>query len=143
MSYIDDYRACMESTASRLYGEPPLPPMPAAAKPAEPKSITFMGMYTIPTERRASVLEIQQRTCARFKIPLEEMRTRCRETVVARQVAIYLARRNTSLSLPQLGRRFGGRDHTTILYSIRRIALLRGTNAELDGHIRAIEGALS
>jgi chromosomal replication initiator protein len=46
---------------------------------------------------------------------------RMKEIVIPRQVAMYLAKELTPFSLPQLGRHFGGRDHTTILHGIRRI----------------------
>lgn len=53
--------------------------------------------------------------------------SRRREHVVPRQLAIFLVHEHCRLSLPQLGLRFGGRDHTTILYSIRKVRAQRGS----------------
>jgi len=62
--------------------------------------------------------------------------------VRARQVLIFLAREHTTLSLPQIGRRVGGRDHTTVLHSCRKIAHLRDTDPEMRQELREIEEAV-
>jgi len=71
----------------------------------------------------APVERIQQRVAADFGISRAELvgSTRAATPVRARQVAIYLTRELTDLSLPQIGRLYGGRDHSTILNSVRRI----------------------
>jgi len=55
-----------------------------------------------------------------------------------RQVAMYLAKQLTPRSLPEIGRRFGGRDHTTVIHAVRRIEKLRQTDAELDADVRLL-----
>jgi chromosomal replication initiator protein len=69
------------------------------------------------------VERIQQRVAADFGVSRAELvgSTRAATPVRARQVAIYLTRELTDLSLPQIGRLYGGRDHSTILNSVRRI----------------------
>lgn len=59
--------------------------------------------------------------------------------VRARQVLIFLAREHTTLSMPQIGRRVGGRDHTTVLHSCRKIGHLRDVDPELRQELRDIE----
>lgn len=64
------------------------------------------------------------------------------DVVRARQILMFLCREHTTLSLPQIGRRVGGRDHTTVLHSCRKIEHLRDTDAELAQELAEIEGIL-
>ena len=57
---------------------------------------------------------------------------RAREVARPRQVAMYLSKQLTPKSLPDIGRRFGGRDHTTVIHAVRQIEKLRASDAELD-----------
>jgi chromosomal replication initiator protein len=72
--------------------------------------------------RARSVADIQAAACAHFSVSLEELLSPTRSVRVAwpRQVAMYLSRELTTESLPSIGRRFGGRDHTTVLHAWRR-----------------------
>jgi chromosomal replication initiator protein len=74
-------------------------------------------------ERRVTIDEIQRRVAEHFNIKLAEMTAARRARIVARprQVAMYLAKQLTSRSLPEIGRKFGGRDHTTVMHAVRRI----------------------
>jgi len=60
----------------------------------------------------------------------------------ARQVAIFLTRDLTDLSLPQIGRLYGGRDHTTVLNSLRRVEASLDEDPELAEKIRELRGAI-
>jgi chromosomal replication initiator protein len=51
---------------------------------------------------------------------------------------MYLAKRLTTRSLPEIGRKFGGRDHSTVIHAVRRIEELRDTDADVDGAVRAL-----
>ena len=51
---------------------------------------------------------------------------------------MYLAKRLTPRSLPEIGRRFGGRDHTTVIHAIKRIKELRAADSELDSDVRSL-----
>jgi chromosomal replication initiator protein len=70
-----------------------------------------------------TVDQIQRLTCAALKLSTADLNSskRSRQVVYARQLAMYLCRELTPLSLPAIGQRFGGRDHTTVLYAHRRI----------------------
>ncbi|WP_435140078.1 chromosomal replication initiator protein DnaA [Pseudopelagicola sp. nBUS_19] len=85
------------------------------------------------SERKISVEEIQRRVAEHYNIRLSDMigPKRVRTFARPRQVAMYLCKQLTSRSLPEIGRRFGGRDHTTVMHGVRRIEELRG----LDGQI--------
>ncbi|MGF1475122.1 MAG: chromosomal replication initiator protein DnaA [Geminicoccaceae bacterium] len=74
-------------------------------------------------ERRISIEEIQKTTVAHFGLKLADMTSKRRARAVARprQVAMYLAKQLTPRSLPDIGRRFGGRDHTTVMHAIKKI----------------------
>jgi chromosomal replication initiator protein len=67
--------------------------------------------------------DIKRAVAAHFNISVEllESKTRKHEVVVPRQVAMYLAKQLTSLSLKSIGLHFGGRDHTTVLHSIQTV----------------------
>jgi len=73
-------------------------------------------------KREHSITDIQAAACAHFGVSFEELISSTRSVRVAwpRQVAMYLARELTGESLPAIGRRFGGRDHTTVLHAWRR-----------------------
>ncbi len=67
---------------------------------------------------------------------------RTAKIVRPRQIAMYLAKMNTGRSLPEIGRRFGGRDHTTVLHAVRKIERLRLTDGKLNAELEAIEALL-
>lgn len=68
---------------------------------------------------------------------------RSRHIVRPRQVTMWAARGHTTLSLPQIGRRCGGRDHTTVLHACRKIDHLRATDGDVAHELREIEGLLA
>jgi chromosomal replication initiator protein len=82
-------------------------------------------------QRTPDVLEIQKAVAARFELPVESLRGKRRTSSVAmgRQVAMYLTKQLTSLTLVEIGRRFGNRDHSTVLYACARIAERAATDA--------------
>ena len=79
-------------------------------------------------DRRVTIDEIQKKVAEYYSIRISDMHSPRRSRTVARprQVAMYLAKQLTSRSLPEIGRKFGGRDHTTVLHAVKKIeALLR------------------
>jgi chromosomal replication initiator protein len=92
-----------------------------------------------------AIATIQERTAAHFHIRESEMRSarRGREVARPRQVAMYLSKHLTPKSLPDIGRRFGNRDHTTVIHAVRTIDRLRSTDPELDADVRIIERQLT
>ena len=91
-------------------------------------------------ERRVTIDEIQKAVSAHFDLkPLDLVSAR-RAVVVARprQIAMYLAKRLTTRSLPEIGRKFGGRDHSTVIHAVKRIEELRDRDREIDGAVRTL-----
>lgn len=82
-------------------------------------------------DRKVSIQEIQKRVCEHFNIRVAEMSSarRARNIARPRQVAMYLAKQLTSKSLPDIGRHFGDRDHTTVMHAVSRVTELIGTDA--------------
>ena len=91
-------------------------------------------------QRRISIDEIQTQVAEHYRIRKAEMTSarRAREVARPRQVAMYLSKQLTPKSLPDIGRRFGGRDHTTVIHAVRQIEKLRAADAELDADIRLL-----
>lgn len=78
-------------------------------------------------DRRVTIEDIQRQVAEHFNIRVAEMHSARRSRAVARprQVAMYLSKQLTSRSLPEIGRKFGGRDHTTVMHAVRKIEELR------------------
>ncbi|WP_255586796.1 chromosomal replication initiator protein DnaA [Hephaestia mangrovi] len=92
------------------------------------------------SQRRITIDEIQRAVSAHFDLkPLDLVSAR-RARVVARprQIAMYLAKRLTTRSLPEIGRKFGGRDHSTVIHAVRRVEELRDADREVDGAVRLL-----
>ncbi len=85
-------------------------------------------------ERRVTIDEIQRKVAEYYNIRLADMVSARRARAVARprQIAMYLAKQLTTRSLPEIGRKFGGRDHTTVMHAVRKIDELRGTDPALN-----------
>ncbi|MBE9604008.1 chromosomal replication initiator protein DnaA [Acetobacteraceae bacterium H6797] len=77
-------------------------------------------------DRRVTIEEIQRKVAEHYNIRLTDMSSarRARNVARPRQVAMYLAKQLTSRSLPEIGRRFGNRDHTTVMHAVSRVAEL-------------------
>ena len=95
-------------------------------------------------ERRVSIDDIQKQVAEQFNIRLADMSSPRRARAVARprQAAMYLSKHMTARSLPEIGRKFGGRDHTTVMHAIRKIEELSAGDAGLADDIRLIRRAL-
>ncbi len=81
-------------------------------------------------ERRVTIEEIQRKVAEHWNLRLSDMSSARRARAVARprQVAMYLAKQLTSRSLPEIGRKFGNRDHTTVIHAVSRVAELMGVD---------------
>jgi chromosomal replication initiator protein len=82
-------------------------------------------------DRRVTIEEIQKRVAEHWNIRLTDMASARRARAVARprQVAMYLAKQLTSRSLPEIGRKFGNRDHTTVMHAVQRVTDLMAVDA--------------
>ena len=86
------------------------------------------------SDRKLTIEEIQRKVAEHYNIRLSDMigPKRLRNIARPRQVAMYLAKQLTPRSLPEIGRRFGGRDHTTIIHGVRKIEELMSTDSQLS-----------
>lgn len=90
---------------------------------------------------RATIQEIQRAVSSHYNVSRVDILSARRtwNIVRPRQIAMYLARRLTLRSFPEIGRRFGGRDHTTVLHAVRKIEALRLADETLDAEIAELE----
>ncbi|MFC3052213.1 chromosomal replication initiator protein DnaA [Kordiimonas pumila] len=95
-------------------------------------------------DRKLTIDEIQRAVADYFNLRLSEMlsQRRARNIARPRQVAMYLAKQLTSRSLPEIGRRFGGRDHTTVMHAVRKVEDLRRDDSALDEDITRLSRLL-
>jgi len=96
-------------------------------------------------ERRVSLENIQRAVCQEFGLTLPQLRSKNNSRPISypRQVAMYLAKELTSASLPQIGREFGGKHHTTVLHSINKISQLRESDRDLNRLLNKLRDSLS
>ena len=95
-------------------------------------------------ERKISIEEIQRQVSDHYNIRLADMigPKRVRSFARPRQVAMYLCKQMTRRSLPEIGRRFGGRDHTTVMHGVRRIEELRHSDAQIAEDLEMLRRSL-
>ena len=94
--------------------------------------------------RQISIENIQKEVADAFKVKVADMYSKRRQAhiVLPRQVAMYLAKELTQKSLPEIGEAFGGRDHTTVLHAVRKIARESQHDTELNHRITVIAQTL-
>ena len=95
-------------------------------------------------DRRVTIDEIQKRVAEHYNIRLADMHSARRARAVARprQVAMYLCKQLTPRSLPEIGRKFGGRDHTTVMHAVRKIEELKAADRTLAEDIELLKRML-
>ncbi len=95
-------------------------------------------------DRRVTIDEIQKRVAEHYNIRLADMHSARRARAVARprQVAMYLCKQLTPRSLPEIGRKFGGRDHTTVMHAVRKIEELRTSDRTMAEDIELLRRML-
>ncbi len=96
-------------------------------------------------DRRITIDEIQRKVAEHYNIRMTDMHSarRARQVARPRQVAMYLAKQLTARSLPEIGRKFGGRDHTTVMHAVRKIDELINDDAQISQDVDIIRRALT
>ncbi|MEC3861844.1 chromosomal replication initiator protein DnaA [Mesobacterium sp. TK19101] len=96
------------------------------------------------SQQKISIEEIQRKVAEHYNIRLSDLvgPKRLRSFARPRQVAMYLCKHMTSRSLPEIGRRFGGRDHTTVMHGVRRIEELKAQDAAIAEDLEMLRRAL-
>ena len=96
------------------------------------------------SERKITIEEIQRKVSEHYNIRLSDMigPKRLRTYARPRQIAMYLSKNLTSRSLPEIGRRFGGRDHTTVMHGVKRIEELKIQDGQVAEDVEILRRAL-
>ncbi|WP_428644415.1 chromosomal replication initiator protein DnaA [Roseibium sp.] len=125
---VIDYIACyviasardLEGALNRLFAHNQLTKQPVTMELAEK---TLHDLVRIGEPRSIKVEEIQQVVCKHYSVTKADLLSSCRARTLVRprQIAMYIAKVITGRSLPEIGRRFGNRDHTTVLHAVRKI----------------------
>ena len=91
-------------------------------------------------ERKLTIDEIQRKVAEYYGLKVADLLSerRAREVARPRQIAMYLAKKMTPRSLPEIGRRFGKRDHTTVMHAVKRVEQLRGQDREIDSDVATL-----
>ncbi len=99
----------------------------------------------IERNRELSVEEILKKVSSHFNIKISDMKSakRLKAVVLPRQIAMYLSRQLTSSSYPEIGERFGGKDHSTIIHAIRKIEKLMEDDFQIRSTIESLKNELT
>ena len=91
-------------------------------------------------DRRITIEDIQKKVAAHYNIKVSDMHSARRSVAIARprQVAMYLSKKLTTKSLPEIGRKFGGKDHTTVMHAVKRIDELSRGDKEFAGDVELL-----
>jgi len=96
------------------------------------------------SDRRTTIDQIQKKVAEHFNVKISDMHSARRSRTVARprQIAMFLAKNLTTRSLPEIGRKFGGRDHTTVIHAIKKIQELVKNDSSLSEDIEILTRSL-
>lgn len=96
-------------------------------------------------DRRITIDEIQRKVAEHYNLRMADMHSarRARNVARPRQVAMYLAKMLTARSLPEIGRKFGGRDHTTVMHAVRKVEELIEGDAQIAQDVDVVRRALT
>lgn len=85
-------------------------------------------------DKRITIEDIQRAVANHYNVKMSDMHSARRSVTIARprQIAMYLSKQLTSKSLPEIGRKFGGKDHTTVMHAIKRIEEMRAADMEMQ-----------
>ena len=92
------------------------------------------------SQRKVNIEQIQKKVSEHFNVKMSDMSSarRSRTVVRPRQIAMYLSKNLTSRSLPEIGRRFGNRDHTTVIHAVKKVEELRNMDVSFDEDVELL-----
>lgn len=101
---------------------------------------TFQNLAEEPP-KRLEIETIQKAVANHFKVRMLDLKSKKRQRAltIPRQIAMYLCRQKTSSSFPEIGERFGGKDHTTVMHAVRKITKERANDLDIKAHLEALE----
>jgi hypothetical protein len=117
---------------------------PVIALPLVEPTVPPPDAVRVPWIDRIDIKRITQAVADHYGITRRDLysRRRTANIVLPRQVAMYLAKTVTLRSLPEIGRRMGGRDHTTVLHAVRKITTLEARNPDVAANVAAIKASM-
>lgn len=131
----------LEGAVTRLVGHNQLTGLSVTLTLAE---TTLKDLIRVPDSRRVKIEDIQRVVAKHYNVSKQDLLSsrRTRSIVWPRQIAMFLAKTMTPRSLPEIGRRFGGRDHTTVLHAVRKVEDLVGADEALAQEIDVLKRML-
>ncbi len=92
------------------------------------------------SQRKVNIEEIQKKVSQHFNVKMSDMSSARRSRTIARprQIAMYLSKNLTARSLPEIGRRFGNRDHTTVIHAVKKVEELRNKDNSFDEDVQLL-----
>ena len=131
----------LEGAVTRLAGHNQLTGLTLSLTMAE---TTLKDLIRVTDTRRIKIEDIQRVVSKHYNVSKQDLLSsrRTRSIVWPRQIAMYLAKSLTLRSLPEIGRRFGGRDHTTVLHAVRKVEELLSSDEVLTQEIEVLKRML-
>jgi chromosomal replication initiator protein len=131
----------LEGALNRLLAHSKLTGQPITMELAERELRDLVRPFEL---KRVRIEDIQRIVARHYNVSRSDLLSsrRTANVVRPRQIAMYLAKTLTLRSLPEIGRRFGGRDHTTVLHAVRKIEGLIGSDNVLATEIESLKGQL-
>ncbi len=131
----------LEGAVTRLAGHNQLTGLTLSLAMAE---TTLKDLIRVTDTRRVKIEDIQRVVSKHYNVSKQDLLSsrRTRSIVWPRQIAMYLAKSLTLRSLPEIGRRFGGRDHTTVLHAVRKVEEMIGGDEALTQEIEVLKRML-
>jgi chromosomal replication initiator protein len=101
----------------------------------------FQDFFVAQAPKKLSVEDIQRTVAEHFKIKVADLKSKKKHAAIAhpRQIAMFLARKLTPASLPELGQKFGGKDHTTVLHNVKKIETAIVSNLDLRAVVDSLQ----
>ncbi len=132
----------LDGAVNRLVAHACLTGLPLSVETAE---ASIRDLVRTREPKRVKIEDIQKLVASHYNVTKADMLSarRTANVVRPRQIAMYLAKTLTPRSLPEIGRRFGGRDHTTVLHAVRKIEALAGTDGRLSEEIDLLKRLLT
>ena len=154
MSLVENYAAARKARLIRLGAPQPKPFVHAKPKPIQPQpnDAGWEGMWFhdlvfghSKEPRIIRIRDIQEAACKHYNVNILDVLSGRRTTKVSfpRQVAMYLCRTMTTHSYAEIGRRFGGRDHTTVIHASQKIEGLYGFDMKITCDVNALKKVLA
>lgn len=131
----------LDGAVNRLLAHATLSGTPVSIETAE---VAIRDLVKNREPKRVKIEDIQKLVASRYNVSRADILSERRTAAVVRprQIAMYLSKTLTLRSLPEIGRRFGGRDHTTVLHAVRKIETALGTDAAMNEEIELLKRML-